>query len=61
MLQGPLALVAQPLRLPISPNYSPDLTTGSLAPKQPKTRRRGMTEANRRALRRPFLIYYMCT
>jgi hypothetical protein len=29
-----------------------DLTSGSLAPKQPKKRRRGMTEADRRALRR---------
>lgn len=28
------------------------LTSGSLAPEQPKKRRRGMTEANRRALRR---------
>jgi len=29
-----------------------DLTSGSLAPEQPKKRRRGMTEADRRALRR---------
>ena len=29
-----------------------DLTSGSLAPKQPKKRRRGMTEADRRVLRR---------
>jgi len=36
MLQGPLALVAQPLRLPISPIYNPDLTTGSLALNSPK-------------------------
>ena len=27
-----------------------DLTTSSLAPEQPKKRRRGMTEADRRAL-----------
>jgi hypothetical protein len=29
-----------------------DLTSGSLAPEQPKKRRRGMTEADRRVLRR---------
>jgi hypothetical protein len=29
-----------------------DLTSSSLAPEQPKKRRRGMTEADRRALRR---------
>ena len=29
-----------------------DPTSGSLAPEQPKKRRRGMTEADRRALRR---------
>ncbi|PMD63221.1 uncharacterized protein K444DRAFT_610064 [Hyaloscypha bicolor E] len=29
-----------------------DLTSGSLAPKQPKKRRRGMTEADCRVLRR---------
>ncbi|PMD50262.1 uncharacterized protein K444DRAFT_621630, partial [Hyaloscypha bicolor E] len=29
-----------------------DLTSGSLAPEQPKKKRRGMTEADRRALQR---------
>jgi hypothetical protein len=41
--------IPEPSR-PSAPSQA--LTSGSLAPEQPKKRRRGMIEANRRALRR---------